>query len=129
MMQRLCVRPLSFWCVCVSALLPFAIPNIPRLGAQVVSPTPPESGMLPAVSARAPKYKPGEVLVRFRSGVGSAKQQTIHSAMRAQITRAYAHVRGQSDNRDSRPVSITAALVFLIQLRGGKGKGEKNSDK
>jgi len=32
--------------------------------------------------------------------------------------------RGQSNNRDSRPVSITAALVLLIQLLGGKGKGE-----
>ena len=31
---------------------------------------------------------------------------------------------GQSNNRDSRPVSITAALVFLIQLLGGEGKGE-----
>ena len=28
-----------------------------------------------------------------------------------------------------RPARLTAALVFLIQLLAGKGKGEKNSDK
>ena len=30
----------------------------------------------------------------------------------------------RSDNRDTRPARITAALVFLIQLLGGEGKGE-----
>ena len=36
--------------------------------------------------------------------------------------------RGQSDEHDKLPVRLTAALVFLIQLLAGKGKGEKNSD-
>ena len=32
--------------------------------------------------------------------------------------------RGQTDNFDMWPARITAALVFLIQLLGGEGKGE-----
>jgi hypothetical protein len=61
--------------------------------------------------------------MEFVSGSGGAS-----AALFAMCVHECVAHRGPADNRDPWPARITAALVFLIQPIGGKGKGEKNSD-
>ena len=44
--------------------------------------------------ARGPKYKPDELLVRFRPGVAKAHVEAAHANVGAQVLRAYSSVKG-----------------------------------
>jgi len=83
--------------------------------AQDARPLPPEIRRLQGRAGRAPKYKPGEVLVRFSKGVTEAKKQAIHGAIRAHTVRTYPQIPGLYHVRIPAGMSVAAAIRHYRQ--------------
>lgn len=65
--------------------------------------------------ADQPKYKPDELLVRFRSGTTEEKKNLAHSAVRAEQVKSWASVEGLQLVRLSTGVSIKDAIKLYRQ--------------
>ena len=63
-----------------------------------------------------PKYKPDEVLVRFRPGVGRAEAAAAHARVGAQLVRAFARVRGLQLARLPKDVAVEHAIRMYRQM-------------
>jgi len=74
---------------------------LPFLSGVAVNPSPVRASGLPqwqvpggSSSADMPKYRPNEVLVRFRSGTAKASMDAVHSQVAAQVMKTFSRLAG-----------------------------------
>src|SRR5215471_20425578 len=102
------------------------IPSILKLGAlfllwpsaMVIAQIAPQSAAAPPTQASwngQPKYKPGEILVRFRPGTAQEKINLVHAANNAQQLKSWASVEGLHLVRVPAGVSIKDAIKLYKQ--------------
>ncbi len=73
--------------------------------------TPDSPGMRGENEGNAPKYRPGEVLVRFRPGVAKEAKAAAHAAVRGQVIRQYRIVPGLQHVRLPEGMTVEQAVA------------------